>query len=384
MKVALITDGITPYVIGGMQRHSFYLVKYLAKNKIPVDLFHFNQSSLDIEKLEVFNNEEKQYIQSVIIPFPQPGKYPGHYIEESYRYSEIIFKKIKPHLNSYDFIYTKGFSGWKLINEKSKGLKCPPIGINFHGYEMYQPAPSIKTLPSLLMLRYFTKPLLNKSDVVFSYGGKITDLLIQKIKIPKHKIIEIPGGIEASWLLTENKKTNPIKKFIFVGRAERRKGIEELNIVLRELKEKESFHFSFIGNIPLHLKINDPKIHYLGEIRDAEMIKKHLQEHDVLVCPSHSEGMPNVILEAMASGCAIIASNVGAVNKMVSPNNGWLIQPANTGELKSSIKKGIQLNQNDLIQKQEHSLQLIKSAFLWDNIIWEFIQKISSLQKTIL
>ena len=32
MRIALITDGIAPYVIGGMQKHSFYLAKYFAKN----------------------------------------------------------------------------------------------------------------------------------------------------------------------------------------------------------------------------------------------------------------------------------------------------------------------------------------------------------------
>jgi hypothetical protein len=29
MKIALLSDGIAPYVLGGMQRHSFYLAKYL-------------------------------------------------------------------------------------------------------------------------------------------------------------------------------------------------------------------------------------------------------------------------------------------------------------------------------------------------------------------
>jgi hypothetical protein len=31
MRIALITDGIAPYVLGGMQKHSFYLAKYFCK-----------------------------------------------------------------------------------------------------------------------------------------------------------------------------------------------------------------------------------------------------------------------------------------------------------------------------------------------------------------
>ena len=92
MRIALITDGISPYVIGGMQRHSFYLAKWFAKNKVYVDLYHFNQSSLNIQELKCFDEDEKKYIHSFVIPFPKEGRLPGHYIYESYIYSKRIFE----------------------------------------------------------------------------------------------------------------------------------------------------------------------------------------------------------------------------------------------------------------------------------------------------
>ena len=58
MRIALITDGIWPYVLGGMQKHSYYLCKYLAQQNVYVDLYHFNQSNYDISKLEFFTEEE--------------------------------------------------------------------------------------------------------------------------------------------------------------------------------------------------------------------------------------------------------------------------------------------------------------------------------------
>jgi len=54
MRVALFTNGIWPYVIGGMQKHSYYLVKYFAMRGIEVDLYHMNKSELDIDKLDIF------------------------------------------------------------------------------------------------------------------------------------------------------------------------------------------------------------------------------------------------------------------------------------------------------------------------------------------
>jgi glycosyltransferase involved in cell wall biosynthesis len=382
MRIALLTDGISPYVIGGMQRHSFYLAKYFAKNKVYVDLFHFNQSSLNIELLECFEEEEKKYINSFVIPFPKPGRLPGHYIYESYIYSKKIFDIIKTTLNQYDFIYAKGFSGWKLIKEKKKGLKCPPIGTNFHGYEMFQePANKISSKWKKNILNYFTQKILDNSNYVFSYGSKITELLIQEVHIPENKIIEIPSAIEDKWLLNEVKQTNPIINFLFIGRYDERKGLKELNSVLNDLLKNNEleFKFQFIGPIINEAKIIHNKIEYLGEIRDDANMKKHLEKADVIVCPSYSEGMPNVIIEAMANKMAVIASDVGAVNLLVNEQNGLLISPKNTIELKSAILLYLKLDKVKLSEQQNNSYEIIKTKFLWDEIILTTISKIKKI-----
>ena len=196
-KIALITDGVWPYVMGGMQKHSYYLCKYFAKNKIHVDLFHFNQSELEIEKLEVFTEEEKEYIHSTVVEFPNVAKGFGHYIINSYRYSLNVFELIKDKLTDYDFIYTKGFTGWHIIREKKRSnLNCPTIGVKFHGYEMFQRAPDLKSkLSQILLLRKPVKEISLGADIVFSYGGKITDI-IKSLGVPSAKIIELPSGVE--------------------------------------------------------------------------------------------------------------------------------------------------------------------------------------------
>lgn len=378
MRIALITDGISPYVLGGMQRHSFYLVKYFAKFKIHVDLFHFNQSNLNIDKLDCFSDEEKKYIKSTIINFPKKRSFPGHYVYESYQYSKHIFDIIKDDLNKYDFIYCKGFTGWKLLNEKVKGTKMPLIGMNAHGYEMFQKPPDFKTIPSLFLLRFFIKPLLLKSDLVFSYGGKVTTLLVDKVKISRERIVEISGGIEKNWINESEKSVGDPVKFVFLGRAERRKGIEELNEVLNRIKDKINFRFTFIGPIPDKLRIEHPNIQYLGEIREVENLKKKLYEQNVLVCPSHSEGMPNVILEAMANQLAIIATDVGAVSMMVGPENGILIKHLSIQNLENALKDMCMLNKSKLGELQKESLYKVKSKFLWDEVIKSHIAKIEN------
>jgi len=122
VRIALLTDGIWPYRIGGMQKHSYYLVKYFAQNGVYVDLYHMNDSTYEINKLEFFTEEEKKYIMPFVFTFPNKGKWPWHYLQESYLHSKMMydcFVKQTP----VDFIYSKGYTGWYFIKQKKNGIK---------------------------------------------------------------------------------------------------------------------------------------------------------------------------------------------------------------------------------------------------------------------
>jgi glycosyltransferase involved in cell wall biosynthesis len=301
MRIALITDGIWPYVLGGMQKHSYYLCKYLARQKIHVHLIHFNQSAYDIEKLEFFSAEEKAFIRQTLVPFPPAGKLPGHYLRNSRRYAKLVYETLKPEWQSFDFIYTKGFTGWQLLKEKRKGTPLPPVGIKFHGYEMFQKAPDLKTrLQHIFLLRRPARTLSLQADLVFSYGGKITDI-IRSLGVPATRIAEIPSGVETEFIAGATAPVTRPLKFIFLGRYERRKGLEELFSALEQLQPK-GCEFHIVGPIPENKKSALGIIRYHGEIRQREKVLSLLRSSDVLVCPSWSEGMPNVILEAMSQG----------------------------------------------------------------------------------
>lgn len=374
-KVALITDGIWPYVMGGMQKHSYYLCKYFAKNQIHVDLFHFNESDLDINALDVFTEEEKRFIHPTVLEFPNVMSGFGHYIINSYRYSLNVYDQIKDKLNDYDFIYTKGFTGWHIMREKQKGVSCPPIGVKFHGYEMFQRAPDLKAkIIQWLLFRKHVKEISNLADVVFSYGGKITEI-IRKLGVKPERIVEIPSGVEALNLTDSIKPTGSKIKFAYLGRYERRKGIEELSKALKSFDDP-NFEFNFIGPIPEEKKLHLPFVNYLGEIRDKQELNKQLKQCDVLVCPSWSEGMPNVILEAMSNGLTVLATDVGATSVLVSEQTGWLIKKSSPREIKNTMEKIITTPISEIDRRKRAALELIRGRFVWEKLISDLIKRI--------
>jgi glycosyltransferase involved in cell wall biosynthesis len=379
MKIALLTNGIFPYVMGGMEKHSFYIAKYLAQNNVFVDLYHFiPENKIDLEL--PFSEEELHYIRLLNIKYPQLIKFPGHYLVSNYLYSKNIYKEFINH-DKVDFIYAKGFSGWYFLKRLKKRLPEVQIGVNFHGYEMFQKWPDLKAGFKLQILKLPVKYNLKHSDYVFSYGSRITDLLLS-IHVKKTKIIEIPTGISIEWINQTSKYENKNKEinYVYVGRYERRKGIEEINKILKEmiLEKSFKFQFHFIGPIPEDKKIPDKCIFYHGSILDQKKIRFMLQACDVLVCPSYSEGMPNVILEGMASGCAIIATDVGAVSLMVDSLNGWLIQAGNIGQLKRAFNEAFEFFDNKLENMKRNSLKRISDNFLWEKIASKLLKELES------
>jgi glycosyltransferase involved in cell wall biosynthesis len=374
MRILVLTDGITPFVTGGMQKHSANLVKYLILGGHEITLVHCVTGKDKIptqdeiwDSLELSGNE---LLTTKGYRFPSLGSMPGHYLKESYAYSAKIYKDYSSQVNDFDFIYAKGFCAWSFIEKKKKGQKMPPIGVKFHGYEMFQRLNGFSQKVQAWLLRGAVKWNNRNADYVFSYGAGITEI-IQSIGVSNNAIIEIPSGIDNSWLVKSNTQREGAFRFLFIGRYELRKGIEDLNKVISSLPISENVVFDFIGEIPISKRIKRADITYHGILKEAVLIKAIMDQSDVLIVPSHSEGMPNVILEGMSRGLAVIATNVGAVRALVNNENGYLIEALSEDQLRSAIQKAVDNGRKDAFEKGSKALQMLNDNFKWDKIAEE-------------
>lgn len=352
MRIALIADGIWPDTIGGMQKHSFYLAKYFALNGIKVDLYYCaNDAALVIKQ---FTFDETLNIRFFKVDFPEVRvPFPGHYIYNSYRYSKRLYH-IYIKQEHYDFTYSQGFTGWYFVK---KGVS---IGSNLHGLEMYQKAFGLKSKLAQLLLRIPANTIIKKSTISFSLGGRLTKILETK---KAQKIRETPIGIGEEWLIDKpihNEKMN----FIFVGRNEKRKGLDLLFKALTKI-DPSKYIFHFIGiNQPIDLADSNHLIFH-GELRDANKIKAIVSKCDCLVCPSIAEGMPTVILEAMAMSLAILATDTGATSLLVNNENGVLIETDNLAQLIDGLNHFSTISINELNLLKQSSFKKISEKYIW-------------------
>jgi len=135
-------------------------------------------------------------------------------------------------------------------------------------------------------------------------------------------------------------------KVLMAGRLAKGKGFEELIQAAKKVaKQEKKISFLIAGEGELELKIrkrirdNALEDHFLllGYRDDLYRVMKSV---DLFVLPSHAEGTPRVITEAMAAGLPVVATRVGGIPEQIEDGrNGLLIQPKNSDQLAEAILK---------------------------------------------
>lgn len=383
MKLALLTDGITPYVMGGMQRHSANLAKWLTLAGIEVSLVHCVHhgenppSTKEVNEALFGPHADVELNEVICLVFPKNGTIPGHYIRRSYAYSKLVTNALD--YSQIDFIYAKGFSAWDILKRKKSGATYPPVGVKFHGYEMFQMLPSFKQKVDGALLRPPTKWNNLNADYVFSYGGKISEL-IKQLGVSEENILEFTSGIDSSIIRKEKLPTYkaPIK-FVFVGRSEIRKGVREIEQSIHLLIEAgENFEAHFVG--PIEPFIQHGTVIFHGSKSSLDEITSLLDQMDVLLCPSHSEGMPNVIIEGMARELAVLTTKVGAIEVIVNEENGVFCLPGNVQSLTNAMIQFIRMDEESLTNLKTKSKKIVIERLAWEKLAESLSKKLISIK----
>ena len=151
----------------------------------------------------------------------------------------------------------------------------------------------------------------------------------------------------------------------YVGRLESIKGVD---VFLEAAADLHNAHIQIVGraepNHPLVEQYND-KVKFLG-LRDD--ISEILQSTDIFVLPSFAEGLSNALMEAMASGCACVASRVGGNRYLIEDgSSGLLFTAGDVNELRKHLEQLIA--DPDLRSKlMSNARKRIEEQFSWDRV----------------
>ncbi len=202
------------------------------------------------------------------------------------------------------------------------------------------------------------KKILYINNILYKYELKIINKYVDRIIFLSNKVKNefIHAGVNekiAKVLYTfhtyninnhYDKKYRPFN-LLFMGSIDQRKGIIDLLHVIN-IVEKLNIILHICGGMPnesiedefnkLCRKSKNRIINH-GYVQ-GEKKEMLLNEANVVVLPSYAEGMPIVLMEAMAYGCGIIATNVGGIPEIIQSKNGILIEPGNIRELLKAIK----------------------------------------------
>lgn len=160
------------------------------------------------------------------------------------------------------------------------------------------------------------------------------------------KIHVVYNGVDEHWcnigeqekqMLKNHKTEYPFEpKILFVGEMSRQKGVYELVQAFIDIHRKyEKAALFMVGDgiekeklIQLcHENKISHRVFFTGGV-SHEQVKIYMHSCDMLILPSYSEGMPNVVLEAMACGKPVVVSEVGGVGEIVEhKHNGIIIEP---------------------------------------------------------
>jgi len=360
MHVVICTDGIFPYAMGGMQRHSRLLAEHLARSgglRITVVHPHGEQ---------VF--DPAFGINEVMVRPIDTGKF---YLRELWKYSGRVAKELDR--LSADVILSQGFCVWKDMERFSERLVLHP-----HGLEMFQGMTAkerIMGAPFRAALRYMVR----KSRSVISLGGKLTPVLQNLAQGSKCTVVTIPNAVELPRVASAVARLPGPLRILFVGRFAFNKGLDVLMTVARRLElegRTKDVLFQLAGDGPLmatYQAMGLPKnVELLGRVDDDRLFQLYT-ECDALLLPTRFEGMPTVVLEAMARSRPILVSDVGASAELVDGRNGFLLPKGNADALYTAVTEFGAMPEKQRAKMGAASLERVVNRFTWPAVTKEFI-----------
>lgn len=359
MRIALISYEFPPDTAhGGIATYVNQVANLLNQRNHDVEVFSAsgfrNESVLENGILihRVYTSNRESFRRILIPIFAERHKFKKFDIVESPEYNADAFE-IQNHFKELPIIVK---------------LHTPSFLIDsLNSYGRPRMSPILKVRILIAAWRRLKKPNLfwkyyYKNDVEYIFTKKASAIVTPSIslgyivskkwKIPRNNISCIPYPFMPSSELLSIPLEYDTNTITYIGRLEIRKGVIVLAKIVTDILIKfPKAKFKFVGQdmqsqyngitvkqyIIQHTKMVSDRVIFVDQVAQKD-IYQILNQTDICIFPSIWENFPNVCLEAMSAGRAIVASLNGGMSDMLASNNaGILVNPLSEESIKKAL-----------------------------------------------
>jgi len=208
----------------------------------------------------------------------------------------------------------------------------------------------------------------------------VAKFAIAECRLPQDNVSVIPNGVDFDRF--NNAPPADLSRFaipsgattlLFVGRLHPQKGLLVLLDAVEPLLHSQSdLHVLVVGSGPLDAACRErvanahqeSRIHFAGPQEDIAGL---MRASSALVLPSLWEGLPNVVLEAMAAKRPVIATTVDGTAELVTENQtGWVAEAGSAESLRNAIQRFLQATPAARAAITNRSQVTVQEKFTWN------------------
>lgn len=241
------------------------------------------------------------------------------------------------------WIYPDGYGAWQCARSLDRPCVLGGLGTDIR-------------LPGMVT-RHLTGRALRGADQTIMVSEEMRRRSITDFGVDPSRVHTIPNGVDTTVFFPRDRQLMKVKQgvpsqarlIIYVGRLVHTKGLRELLDAFKRLAiHDDTVHLALVGGGPMTAEIArfataqalTNRIHLPGPIA-GPAVADWIGASDLVCLPSYSEGHPNVLVEALASGRPVVATHVGGIPEIVTSRNAILVPPRDTAKLHLALAEAL-------------------------------------------
>ena len=258
----------------------------------------------------------------------------------------LAARTVLPHVRAFNpdiilsyIVYPDGYAGVLV----AKALAVPAIVVGV-GSDVHSTGDSVS--------RMLTRRVLGKADFLLTVSGDLRQRAIEMGALPEKSRVLINGcdllafkvgdRVAAREKLGIDKDAEAV---VYIGRMDIKKGLRELVEAAAAIhSERPKMHVYVVGDGPDKAIIESAVVSHNAAGFVHLMpgcvfndVAVWMAASDLVTLPSYMEGCPNVVLEALASGRPVVATNVGGIPEIMDEDCGCLVPPRDSEALANGL-----------------------------------------------